>query len=139
MKLVIVGTGYVGLVSGLCFAEFGFETTCVDKNEDRISMLKEGKCPFYEPGLENLLIKHIKRSKLLTLTTSLKEAMKDVNVVFITVGTPTKRLEDDADLDAVYKVTSEIAELIKDYCLVVTKSTVPVGTTRKETVIEEIV
>ena len=131
MKLVIVGTGYVGLVSGLCFAEFGFETTCVDKNEDRISMLKEGKCPFYEPGLENLLIKHIKRSKLLTLTTSLKEAMKDVNVVFITVGTPTKRLEDDADLDAVYKVTSEIAELIKDYCLVVTKSTVPVGTTRK--------
>ena len=129
MKLVIVGTGYVGLVSGLCFAEFGFQTICVDKDIDRINELKKGLCPFYEPGLENLLNKHIRETKLLTLNTSLSEAMIDADVVFITVGTPTKRLEDEADLTSVYKVADEIADNIKKYCLVVTKSTVPVGTT----------
>ena len=131
MKLVIVGTGYVGLVSGLCFAEFGYETVCVDKDEKRIETLKNGECPFYEPGLQDLLTKHTKDTKLLSLTSSLGEAMKDAKVVFITVGTPTKRLEDEADLSHVYKVAEEIAYNIKDYCLVVTKSTVPVGTTRE--------
>ena len=130
MKLVIVGTGYVGLVSGLCFAEFGFETVCVDKDNSRIDNLKKGNCPFYEPGLKNLLKKHIGETKLLSLNTSLKDAMLDADIVFITVGTPTKRLEDEADLSAVYKVVEEIAINIKKYCLVVTKSTVPVGTTR---------
>ena len=129
MKLVIVGTGYVGLVSGLCFAEFGFETICVDKEVDRIDNLQNGLCPFYEPGLEALLTKHVNQTKLLSLSTSLSEAMVYANIVFITVGTPTKRLEDDADLTAVYKVADEIADNIKNYCLVVTKSTVPVGTT----------
>ena len=130
MKLVIVGTGYVGLVSGLCLAEFGFETVCVDKDEDRIKLLKSGKCPFYEPGLENLLIKHIHQTKLLSLNISLSESIIGADVIFITVGTPTKRLEDEADLTYVYKVAEEIAENIQNYCVVVTKSTVPVGTTR---------
>ena len=131
MKLVIVGTGYVGLVSGLCFAEFGYETVCVDKDEKRIETLKNGECPFYEPGLQDLLTKHTKDTKLLSLTSSIGEAMKGTRLVFITVGTPTKRLEDEADLSYVYKVAEEIADNIKYYSLVVTKSTVPVGTTRE--------
>ena len=129
MKLVMVGTGYVGLVSGLCFAEFGFETICVDNDEDRIKKLKSGECPFYEPGLEDLLTKHFHKTKLVSLSTSLKDSMKDADIVFITVGTPSRRLEDEADLTAVYNVAEEIAENISKYCLVVTKSTVPVGTT----------
>ena len=131
MKLVIIGTGYVGLVSGLCFAEFGFETICVDKDKDRIKKLEECKCPFFEPGLETLLTKHIKESKLLSFSSSLNSAMKNSNIIFITVGTPSKRLEDEADLTSVYNVANEIAENIKKYCVVVTKSTVPVGTTRE--------
>lgn len=131
MKLVIVGTGYVGLISGLCFAEFGFQTICVDKDNNRINNLKKGLCPFFEPGLVNLLNKHLKDTKLLTLNSSLSEAMMDADIVFITVGTPSKRLEDEADLTSVYKVADEIADNIKKYCLVVTKSTVPVGTARE--------
>jgi UDPglucose 6-dehydrogenase len=131
MKLVIVGTGYVGLVSGLCFAEFGFETICVDKNSERIESLQKGECPFYEPGLENLLLKHLNETKLLSLNTSLSDAMVGGDIIFITVGTPAKRLENDADLSSVYKVAENIANNIKKYCLVVTKSTVPVGTTRE--------
>jgi UDPglucose 6-dehydrogenase len=131
MKLVIVGTGYVGLVSGLCFAEFGFETVCVDNDSSRINSLKNEKCPFYEPGLTNLLSKHLKDTKLLSLTTSLSHAMIGADIVFITVGTPTKRLENEADLTAIYKVAEDIADNINKYCLVVTKSTVPVGTTKE--------
>ena len=131
MKLVIVGTGYVGLVSGLCFAEFGFQTTCVDKDHSRIDNLKKGKCPFYEPGLINLLNKHLKETKLLSLNTSLSDAMVGADIVFIAVGTPTERLEDEADLTAVFKVADDIADNINEYCLVVTKSTVPVGTTKE--------
>lgn len=131
MKLVIVGTGYVGLVSGLCFSEFGFETICVDKDHERINSLKNGHCPFFEPGIKDLLNKHLNQTKLLSLNTSLSQSMNGADIVFITVGTPTKRLEDEADLTAVYKVAEEISENIKKYCLVVTKSTVPVGTTSK--------
>ena len=131
MKLVIVGTGYVGLVSGLCFAEFGFQTICVDKDPNRINDLNNNKCPFYEPGIDILLKKHLIETKLLSLSSSLSEAMIDADIIFITVGTPSKRLVDEADLSAVYKVAKEIAENIKNYCLVVTKSTVPVGTTSK--------
>ena len=131
MKLVIVGTGYVGLISGLCFAEFGFQTTCVDRDASRIDDLKKGKCPFYEPGLANLLNKHLKETNLLSLSMSLSDAMVGADIVFITVGTPTRRLENEADLTAVYKVANDIADNINKYCLVVTKSTVPVGTTRE--------
>ena len=131
MKLTIVGTGYVGLVTGVCFAEFGYETICLDNDESRISELKKCKCPFFEPGMDDLLSKHYNKTKLLTFTSSLKEAMKDVDIIFITVGTPTKRLEDEADLSAVMKVSEDIAKNINKYSLVVTKSTVPVGTTKE--------
>ncbi len=131
MKLVLVGTGYVGLVSGSCFAEFGYEVICVDNDESRISELKKGNCPFFEPGMEELLSKHRDQTKLLSFTTSLSEAMEDADIIFITVGTPSKRLEEDADLSAVWNVAKDIANNIKKYCLVVTKSTVPVGTTQE--------
>ena len=131
MKLVVVGTGYVGLVTGACFAEFGYETICVDKDEERIKELKNSKCPFFEPGMDQLLSKHFHKTKLLNFSSSLSEAIKNADVVFITVGTPSRRLEDETDLSAVYEVSKEIAKNINHYCLVVTKSTVPVGTTRK--------
>ena len=131
MKLVVIGTGYVGLVSGLCFAELGFDITCVDKNQNRIDKLKEYKSPFYEPGLDDLLHKHIKNTKLVILTNNISDALKDADVIFITVGTPTRRLENEADLTEVYKVAKEISNNINKYCIIVTKSTVPVGTTRK--------
>ncbi len=131
MKLVVVGTGYVGLVSGLCFSEFGFETICVDKNLDKLNIIKKGKSTFFEPGIENLLSKHLNTTKHFSLSSNLKEAMKGANVVFITVGTPARRLENDADLSFVYDVAKEISNYIESYCVVVTKSTVPVGTTRK--------
>ena len=131
MKLVVVGTGYVGLVTGACFAEFGYETICVDKDEKRIKELKNSKCPFFEPGMDQLLSKHFHKTKLLNFSSSLSEAIKNADVVFITVGTPSRRLEDETDLSAVYEVSKEIAKNINHYCLVVTKSTVPVGTTRK--------
>ena len=131
MKLVIVGTGYVGLVSGACFAEFGYETICIDKDIKRIQKLKLGKCPFYEPGMDNLLSKHLNETKLLSFSLSLSESIKDADLVFITVGTPSRRLNDDADLSYVWSVADEIAKNIKKYCVVVTKSTVPVGTSKE--------
>ena len=131
MKLVMVGTGYVGLVSGACFAEFGFETVCVDKDKSRIEKIEKGNCPFFEPGMDDLLIKHSQKTKLLSFTTSLPEAMQNANIVFITVGTPSRRIEDEADLTAVWDVAHEIAKNIKSYCVIVIKSTVPVGTTKK--------
>ena len=131
MKLVLVGTGYVGLVSGSCFAEFGYEVICVDNDESRISELKKGNCPFFEPGMKELLSKHRDQTKLLSFTTSLSEAMDDADIIFITVGTPSKRLEEEADLSAVWNVAKEISKNIKKYSLIVTKSTVPVGTTKE--------
>ena len=98
MKLVMVGTGYVGLISGACFAEFGFETVCVDKDQNRIESIKKGSCPFFEPGMDDLLIKHSQKTKLLSFTTLLSEAMQNANIVFITVGTPSRRIEDEAAL-----------------------------------------
>jgi len=131
MKLVMVGAGYVGLVSGACFAEFGFETVCVDKDKSRIEKIEKGSCPFFEPGMDDLLIKHTQKTKLLSCTTSLADAMQNANIVFITVGTPSRRIEDEADLSAIWDVSHEIAKNIKNYCVIVTKSTVPVGTTKK--------
>ena len=131
MKLVIVGTGYVGLITGACFAEFGYATLCVDKNQSRIEKLINAKCPFYEPGIDELLHKHLNETKLLSFTSSLADAAKDADLIFITVGTPSKRLENEADLTAVWDVAKEISNNIKKYCVIVTKSTVPVGTTSK--------
>ena len=131
MKLVMVGTGYVGLVSGACFAEFGYQTICVDNDSNRISELNSGKCPFYEPGMDDLISKHLNTTKLLTFSNSLNESMKNADIIFITVGTPSRRLEDEADLSYVWSVAEEIGNNIKKYCLVVTKSTVPVGTSKE--------
>ena len=131
MKLVIVGTGYVGLVTGSCFAEFGYDTLCVDKNENRINELKNAKSPFFEPGLDDLLSKHINKTKLLSFTSSLSSAMNNADIVFITVGTPYLKSEEETDLSAVREVAKEIAENIKNYTVVVTKSTVPPGTTKE--------
>jgi len=130
MKLVMVGTGYVGLVSGACFAEFGYQTICVDNDSNRISELNSGKCPFYEPGMDDLISKHLNTTKLLTFSNSLNESMKNADIIFITVGTPSRRLEDEANLGYVWSAAEEIGNNIKKYCLVVTKSTVPVGTSQ---------
>ena len=131
MNLTIVGTGYVGLVTGACFAEFGYSVTCIDKDNKRLEMLKSGKCPFFEPGMDELLDKHINKTKLISFASTIKNNLENTDIIFITVGTPTRRLEDDADLSFVYQVAEEIAHNIKKYSLVVTKSTVPVGTTRE--------
>ena len=131
MKLVMVGTGYVGLVSGACFAEFGYQTICVDNDSNRISELNSGKCPFYEPGMDDLISKHLNTTKLLAFSNSLNESMQNADIIFITVGTPSRRLEDEADLSYVWSVAEEIGNNIKKYCLVVTKSTVPVGTSQE--------
>ena len=131
MNLTIVGTGYVGLVTGVCFAEFGYSVTCIDKDTERLEKLKSGTCPFFEPGMDKLLDKHINKTKLLSFASSIKDNSENTDIFFITVGTPTRRLEDEADLSFVWQVADEISESIKKYCLVVTKSTVPVGTTRE--------
>ncbi len=140
MKIVMVGSGYVGLVSGLCFAEFSYETVCVDTDKSRLKSIGECKSPFYEPGLDDLLDKHINSTKRLTLSSDLSKEVKTADVIFITVGTPSRRLDDEADLSAIFDVAKEIAINISNYSVVVTKSTVPVGTTRKikEVILEQI-
>ncbi len=130
MKITIVGAGYVGLVSGSCFAEFGFEVTCVDKDTAKIDALNQGIIPIYEPGLDSLVSQGIK-AKRLTFTTQLSDTVKTSDVVMIAVGTPTRRGDGYADLTYLYKATEEIAEFINGYTVVVTKSTVPVGTSRE--------
>ena len=131
MKLAIIGTGYVGLITGACFAEFGYQTVCVDKDENRVKELNNSKCPFYEPGVEALLDKHLNKTKLLSFSNSLSQSINDADIIFITVGTPSKRIEGEADLSFVWNVAEEISKNINKYCIVVTKSTVPVGTTKK--------
>ena len=131
MKLAIIGTGYVGLITGACFAEFGYQTVCIDKDENRVNDLNNSKCPFYEPGIEDLLDKHLNKTKLLSFSNSLSASIHDADIIFITVGTPTKRIEGEADLSFVWNVAEEISNNINKYCIVVTKSTVPVGTTKE--------
>ncbi len=131
MKLAIIGTGYVGLITGACFAEFGYQTVCIDKDEIRVNGLNNSKCPFYEPGIDNLLHKHLHKTKLLSFSSSLSQSVNDADIIFITVGTPTKRIENEADLSYVWNAAEEISNNINKYCIVVTKSTVPVGTTRE--------
>ena len=127
MKIAMIGSGYVGLVSGVCFADFGHKVTCIDVDHDKISRLQAGVMPIYEPGLQELVAKNV-REKRLSFTTSLKEGMEKADAVFIAVGTPSRRGDGHADLTYVYQAAEEIAREIKDYVVVVTKSTVPVGT-----------
>ncbi len=130
----MVGSGYVGLVTGACFAEFGFDVTCVDKDKRKIKALNQGKIPIYEPGLESLVAQGVK-NKRLSFTEDLIHSVKDANVVMIAVGTPSRRGDGHADLSYVYEAAREIATAINGYTVIVTKSTVPVGTSEEVTAI----
>ena len=130
MKIVMLGAGYVGLVSGTCFSEFGYNVICVDKNNKKIKNLENGVLPIYEPGLDALVKKNVNNGKL-KFSNSLKDAISNADAVFIAVGTPERRGDGHADLTYVYSAAEEIAPLLKKYCIVITKSTVPVGTSLK--------
>jgi UDPglucose 6-dehydrogenase len=130
MKIAMIGTGYVGLVTGTCFAEFGFEVTCVDQAQSKIDTLKSGRSPIYEPGLETLITQNVNKNRL-AFTTSLSEAVKNADVVCIAVGTPPDPETGRADLSYVFAAAEEIAQHLNSYTVVVTKSTVPIGTARK--------
>ncbi|MEI6097803.1 MAG: UDP-glucose/GDP-mannose dehydrogenase family protein [Alphaproteobacteria bacterium] len=130
MKIAMIGTGYVGLVSGVCFSDFGHDVTCVDKNPGKIAQLQAGKVPIFEPGLEALMAKNVGGGRL-TFTLDLAAAVAGADAVFIAVGTPTRRGDGHADLTYVMAAASEIGAALTDYAVVVTKSTVPVGTNRK--------
>ncbi len=127
MKIAMIGSGYVGLVSGACFADFGHEVVCVDKDIKKIEALEAGRMPIYEPGLETLVADNV-RAKRLSFTTDLKPAVAGADAVFIAVGTPSRRGDGFADLSYVYAAAEEIAQAVTGYTVVVTKSTVPVGT-----------
>ena len=127
MKLCMIGTGYVGLVSGVCFSDLGNEVVCVDNDIEKINKLKKGNIPIYEPGLEELVLKNYK-NKRLSFSTNLKEAVRKSDIVFICVGTPTKKGGSGADLSQIYNAAKEISGAINKFKIIITKSTVPVTT-----------
>ncbi len=130
MKITMLGTGYVGLVSGTCFSEFGFDVCCVDKDKDKILNLNRNIIPIYEPGLENLVKKN-KDANRLSFSIDIKSNISEADVVFIAVGTPARRGNGHADLSYIYEAAEQIAKYILGYTVIVTKSTVPVGTGNK--------
>jgi len=130
MKIVIIGAGYVGLVSGCCFAEFGADVDCVDLDETRIKALQKGLIPIYEPGLDRLLAANNKAGRL-RFTTELSSVVPSADLVFVAVGTPSRRGDGHADLSYVYTAASEVAEHLQGFTVIVNKSTVPVGTARE--------
>ena len=127
MKLCMIGTGYVGLVSGVCFSDLGNEVICVDKDLSKIENLKNGIIPIYEPGLDELVIKNYENKRLM-FSTNLKNSILKSDIIFICVGTPTKKNGNDADLSQIYNVAKEISKSIKKFKIIITKSTVPVTT-----------
>jgi UDPglucose 6-dehydrogenase len=127
MRLAMIGTGYVGLVSGACFADFGHEVVCVDKDAKKIAALRAGKLPIFEPGLDELVARNV-RERRLSFSTELAPAVRDAEVVFVAVGTPARRGDGHSDLTFVFEAAREIAGSITDGAVLVTKSTVPVGT-----------
>ena len=127
MKLCIIGTGYVGLVSGVCFSDIGNTVYCVDKNKKKIDLLNNGNVTIYEPGLEEILRKNYKQKRLL-FTTDLKKAVSNSDIIFICVGTPNNKKNNSANLKYVFSVTKELRKLIKTYKIIIVKSTVPVST-----------
>ncbi len=135
MRIAMIGTGYVGLVSGACLSEFGHEVICIDKDADKVKTLQAGGIPIYEPGLDDVVAVNARAGRL-SFTTDLKAAVAGAEAVFIAVGTPSRRGDGHADLSYVFAAAEEIAEALTGYAVVVTKSTVPVGTSRK---VEEII
>src|SRR5204863_5232999 len=127
MRIAMIGTGYVGLVSGACFADFGHHVTCVDKDAGKIEALRRGEIPIFEPGLDALVASNVK-AKRLDFTTDLTAPVAEADAVFIAVGTPSRRGDGHADLSYVYAAAREIAQAMTHFTVVVTKSTVPVGT-----------
>jgi UDPglucose 6-dehydrogenase len=132
MHIAMIGTGYVGLVSGTCFSEFGFKVTCVDRDQDKIRNLQQGIVPIYEPGLQTLISKNTKSGRL-KFSTDLSAAVRESSVVFIAVGTPTRETDGAADLSYVLQAAKEIALSLQGYTVIVVKSTVPVDTAQKLT------
>ena len=130
MKIAVIGTGYVGLVSGVCFSDFGHDVVCVDKDPAKIARLEAGEVPIYEPGLDELMARNVEAGRL-SFTLDLAAALDGAEAVFIAVGTPTRRGDGHADLTYVMAAAEEIARIAADYVVIVTKSTVPVGTNRK--------
>lgn len=130
MKIAMIGTGYVGLVSGVCFSDFGHDVVCVDKDPDKVSQLNQGLVPIYEPGLDELLAKNVAAGRL-SFSGDLAAAVDGAEAVFIAVGTPTRRGDGHADLSYVMAAAEEIAQALTGYAVIVTKSTVPVGTNRQ--------
>ena len=129
MNIAIVGTGYVGLVSGTCFAEMGVHVTCVDVNREKIENLQNGRIPIYEPGLDEMVMRNFREGRL-SFTTHLTSVLNDVDIVFCAVGTPPDE-DGSADLRYVLAVAKQFGENIQKYTLLVTKSTVPIGTAQK--------
>ena len=127
MKLCMIGTGYVGLVSGVCFSDLGNDVVCVDKDKKKIDLLQKGKVPIYEPGLSELVIKNFKNKKI-SFSTNIKKSANDSDIIFICVGTPTKQGGSSADLSQIYNVAKEISSSINKFKIIITKSTVPVTT-----------
>jgi UDPglucose 6-dehydrogenase len=130
MRIAMIGTGYVGLVSGACLSEFGHEVVCIDKDAAKVAALKAGKIPIFEPGLDEVVAANVKAGRL-SFATDLHAGVADADAVFIAVGTPSRRGDGHADLSYVFAAAEEIADALNGYTVVVTKSTVPVGTSRK--------
>jgi len=129
MNVVMIGSGYVGLVSGACFAEFGANVICIDKDQGKIDQLNAGGIPIYEPGLDDLVARNVRAGRL-AFTTELISAVESADLIFLAVGTPTRRGDGHADLKYVFQATKEVAQHLKAYTVIVDKSTVPVGTAR---------
>lgn len=130
MRIAMIGTGYVGLVSGACFSEFGTDVVCVDKDSSKIERLLAGEIPIFEPGLDKLVANNVAAGRL-SFTTDLAAAVQGADAVFIAVGTPSRAGDGQADLSFVRQAAKEVAEVMDGYTVVVTKSTVPVGTGRE--------
>ncbi|MEI4235527.1 nucleotide sugar dehydrogenase, partial [Roseovarius sp. D22-M7] len=127
MKIAMIGTGYVGLVSGVCFSDFGHDVVCLDTNPEKIAMLERGEVPIFEPGLDGLMAKNVAAGRL-RFTTDLDRALDGAQAVFIAVGTPTRRGDGHADLTYVMAAARDVARAASGYVVIVIKSTVPVGT-----------
>ena len=130
MNVVMIGSGYVGLVSGACFAEFGARVTCIDVDTGKIDALQEGRIPIYEPGLDELVAHNVASGRL-TFSTEHKVVLPEADLVFVAVGTPSRRGDGHADLSYVYAAARDIAPHLRGYTVIVDKSTVPVGTARQ--------